>query len=379
MMELNMWNEDLLLGSEWDLDLLTDHPNGQFGDLKLGSRTDGDDMFNFQPQDAVIVKHFGDPSKDIENFLGDPSEDGDILGTEWMESSDLGSYLDALGSSIDALPLESSLDDYTSSLETGNALIKEEPISQKYNSSISKIFAVSNKTPISDFKENFQAILSPPDSPEQVAPFILLSSHNPSPGEAIESFQNVSLDSFSSSLDENDSSLNNTIHVSSIAGIECCEVVNSSLLISDVESLVSSSAPSSPFTTCSIIESSPELYKVISASSIEPGKRFSPYSKAKLSRKDSNGSRKVRPQAQPVPEHVIEEQLNKKDRKKLQNKNAAIRYRQKKKNEAVGIKSEEQVLEEENSKLKVKVEDLQREIKYMKNLMEDVCRAKGLL
>ncbi|KAL1129200.1 hypothetical protein AAG570_013730 [Ranatra chinensis] len=68
-----------------------------------------------------------------------------------------------------------------------------------------------------------------------------------------------------------------------------------------------------------------------------------------------------------------------KQRKKEQNKNAATRYRQKKKAEVEGILDEEKGLKSKNEELKLKVTDLQREIKYLKSLMRDVFRAKGLI
>ncbi|XP_017766257.1 PREDICTED: activating transcription factor of chaperone isoform X2 [Eufriesea mexicana] len=70
---------------------------------------------------------------------------------------------------------------------------------------------------------------------------------------------------------------------------------------------------------------------------------------------------------------------DKKVRKKEQNKNAATRYRQKKKQEIKEIIGEERELTENNEKLKNQVTDLQREIGYLKGLMRDLFRAKGLI
>lgn len=66
-------------------------------------------------------------------------------------------------------------------------------------------------------------------------------------------------------------------------------------------------------------------------------------------------------------------------RKKEQNKNAATRYRQKKKAEIEEILGEEKGLEEMNAELQLKVSDLSREIKYLKGLMRDLFKAKGLI
>lgn len=70
---------------------------------------------------------------------------------------------------------------------------------------------------------------------------------------------------------------------------------------------------------------------------------------------------------------------DKKYRKKEQNKNAANRYRQKKKAENEIILEEERLLEQTNNKLQLKYTDIKREIKYLKSLMRDLYRAKGML
>lgn len=68
-----------------------------------------------------------------------------------------------------------------------------------------------------------------------------------------------------------------------------------------------------------------------------------------------------------------------KSRKKQQNKDAATRYRQKKKAEASGIHGECETLEARNKELKEKVDQMTREIKYLKDLMADVYKRKGLI
>ncbi|EEZ99481.1 activating transcription factor of chaperone [Tribolium castaneum] len=71
--------------------------------------------------------------------------------------------------------------------------------------------------------------------------------------------------------------------------------------------------------------------------------------------------------------------VDKKSRKKEQNKNAATRYRMKKKAEVEVILSEEKQLSMKNEELDAKINDLQREIKYLKGLMRDLFKAKGLI
>lgn len=68
----------------------------------------------------------------------------------------------------------------------------------------------------------------------------------------------------------------------------------------------------------------------------------------------------------------------KKERKKLQNKEAANRYRQKKKNESLNIQSEEDQLLKRNTELKSDVLNLQREIMCLKDLLSDVFDVNSL-
>lgn len=67
---------------------------------------------------------------------------------------------------------------------------------------------------------------------------------------------------------------------------------------------------------------------------------------------------------------------DKKVRKKVQNKNAATRYRVKKRIEKLSLSEQEGSLVDRNKELKEKVESLQREISYMKELMSEIQKAK---
>lgn len=66
-------------------------------------------------------------------------------------------------------------------------------------------------------------------------------------------------------------------------------------------------------------------------------------------------------------------------RKKEQNKNAATRYRQKKKAQIEEIIGKEQDLLESNKELKIQCADIEREIKYLKDLMRELFKAKGMI
>ena len=65
-----------------------------------------------------------------------------------------------------------------------------------------------------------------------------------------------------------------------------------------------------------------------------------------------------------------------KQRKKEQNKDAALRYRQRKKEQQDVLDQKCQVLEKKNSELKGKVNNLTREIVYLRNLLQEVEAAK---
>ncbi|TRY89978.1 hypothetical protein DNTS_001699 [Danionella cerebrum] len=67
----------------------------------------------------------------------------------------------------------------------------------------------------------------------------------------------------------------------------------------------------------------------------------------------------------------------KKLKKMEQNKTAATRYRQKKRAEQEALLSECMVLEERNQELAEKAESLTKEIQYLKDLMEEVRKARG--
>lgn len=70
---------------------------------------------------------------------------------------------------------------------------------------------------------------------------------------------------------------------------------------------------------------------------------------------------------------------DKKVRKKEQNKNAATRYRQKKKHEVEVIIGEERVLYDKHRKLMTTYKDTRREVKYLKSLLRELFKARGFI
>lgn len=135
---------------------------------------------------------------------------------------------------------------------------------------------------------------------------------------------------------------------------------------SNSASSIASSAPASPCTSsnASCISSEDSSDPDWSYESVPTTSRGRP---ARTARRATN-----KPYSRPNVE-------DKRSRKKEQNKNAATRYRQKKKEEIKIILSEEQELAEKNEKLHGQVKDLQREIGYLKNLMRDLFKVKGLI
>lgn len=81
----------------------------------------------------------------------------------------------------------------------------------------------------------------------------------------------------------------------------------------------------------------------------------------------------------PAKKRCLNSTEERKLRKKEQNKNAATRYRMKKKMELEDIIGEEKELMDRHDTLKSEVVEITREIRYLKGLMGDLFRAKGLI
>ncbi|XP_006029889.1 cyclic AMP-dependent transcription factor ATF-4 isoform X1 [Alligator sinensis] len=72
-----------------------------------------------------------------------------------------------------------------------------------------------------------------------------------------------------------------------------------------------------------------------------------------------------------------EKKMDKKLKKMEQNKTAATRYRQKKRAEQEALSGECRELEQKNQTLKERADSLSKEIQYLKDLIEEVRKAKG--
>lgn len=95
----------------------------------------------------------------------------------------------------------------------------------------------------------------------------------------------------------------------------------------------------------------------------------------------SCGSARRKPYDPPGEKMVVAkvkgEKLDKKLKKMEQNKTAATRYRQKKRAEQEALTGECKELEKKNEALKEKADSLAKEIQYLKDLIEEVRKARG--
>ncbi|NXP45092.1 ATF4 factor, partial [Heliornis fulica] len=96
----------------------------------------------------------------------------------------------------------------------------------------------------------------------------------------------------------------------------------------------------------------------------------------------SSGSVRSKPYDHPAEKVVSakmkgEKKIDKKLKKMEQNKTAATRYRQKKRAEQEALSGECRDLEQKNQALKEKADSLSKEIQYLKDLIEEVRKAKG--
>ena len=150
----------------------------------------------------------------------------------------------------------------------------------------------------------------------------------------------------------------------------------------------------SPTSSCSILSPSPSLQdsedscdglldRRESSASL-PSLMSSPTAHMKNGSMEKSRKRKSLPISSSdnqscAPSPAVKRRLSKsakKERKKEQNKTAALRYRQKKKEEKDGIELRRIELEEKNQDLKAQVNSLSNEINYLKKLWLEVCANK---
>lgn len=223
-------------------------------------------------------------------------------------------------------------------------------------------------TEVTDIK--FEVLTPPPSSPEQVIPSpeqVIPVIHIPEAEGSEPIFDQFNLEGafLQSPLSSDD--IESILSSPALSPLAPSQTTDNSFSTIDVSSLLAEDE------TISIAINPTDLYEVVP---IEKPKqiRGCPY---KRPQKNKSKGRKQTASISPNPTDLELEFMSKKDRKKLQNKNAAIRYRMKKKDEADVKKSEEEVLEDQNKVLQGKVDDLTRQITYMKDLINEVRKARG--
>lgn len=103
---------------------------------------------------------------------------------------------------------------------------------------------------------------------------------------------------------------------------------------------------------------------------------YSTYSMESYEENEVGGKSKPKKKSKSTPYSKLP--AGRKERKKKQNKEAAIRYREKKRREAQEISGEEELLAKKNNELKTEVLNLEREITCMKELLSDVFNIHSL-
>lgn len=130
-----------------------------------------------------------------------------------------------------------------------------------------------------------------------------------------------------------------------------------------------------------------EVESLLSSPPISPGDSFYSSDSEWLPYEEPKNAR-AKPYARPNEKYEVVtatpkvkgfDPKTKKERKKVQNKNAATRYRQKKKTEADVTTSDFDILNDRNTELKRKVDEMEHEIQYMKGILKDIYKVKGLI
>lgn len=218
-------------------------------------------------------------------------------------------------------------------------------------------------------------------SPVAVVPFFDFSGcdtiTDDAPSSVLHSFENLIQPEIS--LDNGDiveinltPQLDSSINESEVNSIDSSSYICSPLS-NEAESVLSS-GPSSPFEPTDDFSTIDSSYLCDeTCSSTAKSSQVSDESFTKLKSKVKREKAKSSPYDS---DYSITNVPDKRLRKKMQNKNAATRYRVKKRQEKETLQEQEVRLTDKNKELKEKVESLQREIQYMKELMQEINKAK---
>jgi hypothetical protein len=332
--------QDITTGKTGPNQLIQDHEesgslqNGLLGPLDFGWMDSNVDLLQFLTGEEVAPLEA--TNQVINNFT--------VADVDTVTSS-----ISEADSAIAVEILKSVAEDTTKMLDSGNDPAINESYSQDsvgvdwldvLSDEVSQAFTDHVMTEARD------AVLSPV-TPEDVES--VLSSGSPSPSQEMD---------------------NNSSWVS-VFSIENMETTNSP--DSSVHSSIFDEVSKSDL-ECLLVQVRPEPHNLdhdylAVSSPPSPGpsdSRVKPYSRKNNSRSNKASSREVKT-------------ADRHERKRQQNKDAALRYRQKKKKEADIITAEVDILEARNTELKDRVEQMKIEIKYLKNLLGDVIKVKEYL
>lgn len=313
-----------------------------------------------------------------EDSISDLFQDnyGGSFGEEWMENVDLSVFLDPDGSvpiaSVEPIvKQEPVLKQEPPALKQKPVSLKSDPKNNAFELLKSLLTgAISEKTllagPISITELPPQTAI--PLSPEAEVPDVCFFTEDLLSG--VENIKETS-EPFDTQVEVKHEVIDST-SVIDISQVDLASPISSD----DIESLLSSE-PSSPedSVTFQTVDTSQldESFTSSIDSSFDQGIK----TELVVIRESKRKSKKQKPRSSP---YDSDDSLyfNKKDRKKVQNKNAATRYRVKKRQEKDTLQQQENSLYEKNRELREKVDSLQREITYMKELMNEIYKAKGV-
>lgn len=324
------------------------------------------------------------PQESLEDLLQADSHE-DTLGEEWMETVDLQTLLNAgsgSGTTTEAAPQPIKIEKAETRQEGMNKaafellkalLTNQQPVKSELSVSVlpapEPVLTSASASPVAevpniDFSDHINLLLERVESSPVIHSFEDLIQPE-------FSFENGDI----AEIQASDASETNTFSTEESVTIFDSSFpesnAESALSTSDVESFLSSgpTSPSAVFQEMSTIDSS--CLSETSRSSTAKSIQVSSEDFTKLKSK----SKKAKAKATPY-DYDQDDVSNKRLRKKMQNKNAATRYREKKRQEKETLQEQEVRLSDKNKELREKVESLQREIKYMKELMNEINKAK---
>ncbi|KAH3863066.1 uncharacterized protein LOC127866415 [Dreissena polymorpha] len=364
----------------------------------LGSESSILDLDLDGPLKPLESRH-RDVQQSLEDFLL-PEPAGDPLGDDWMESVDIRSFLDTDKSFEEQPTLTTKSFEEQPTLTT--PVVVQPSVLQQMSQVITYTTSKEDDEPRKEgmklaafellktlLTENWA--LKNAVAVAKVEPVVNIQPPTPkvSISSATSPIAQVPNIDFSSFLEESitydvhlEDDVQNSIHdfiempedAPMIASIELQDfnikaeplTVNNPTFLDEPNSFLSSS---------SVADESDNL-STIDTSYFSDDSNISSVKSSQVSEKDFTKLKSKRKSRSSTYDSEYEHVSDKKVRKKMQNKNAATRYREKKRAEKETIQEQEARLADKNKELRERVDSIQREIKYMKELINDINKAK---